>query len=48
MVTYLTQHGITAARLTAAGYGETKPVVPNISKDTCQLNHRTEFRVTTK
>ena len=48
VVTYLTQHGITAARLTAAGYGETKPVVPNTSKGTRQLNRRTEFRVTAK
>jgi outer membrane protein OmpA-like peptidoglycan-associated protein len=48
VVTYLTQHGIAAARLTAAGYGETKPVMPNTSKLNRQLNRRTEFKVTAK
>jgi outer membrane protein OmpA-like peptidoglycan-associated protein len=48
VVTYLTQHGIAAARLTAAGYGETKPEVPNTSKGNRQLNRRTEFKVTAK
>ncbi|WP_201977276.1 OmpA family protein [Hymenobacter rubidus] len=48
VVTYLTQHGIAGARLTAAGYGETQPVVPNTSKANRQLNRRTEFKVTAK
>ncbi|HEX8330715.1 MAG TPA: OmpA family protein [Hymenobacter sp.] len=48
VVTYLTQHGIAAARLTAAGYGETKPVAPNATKAGRQLNRRTEFEVTAK
>ncbi|SFQ77782.1 OmpA family protein [Hymenobacter arizonensis] len=48
VVTYLTQHGIAAARLTAAGYGEARPVVPNTNKASRQLNRRTEFKVTAK
>jgi outer membrane protein OmpA-like peptidoglycan-associated protein len=48
VVAYLTQHGIAAARLTAAGYGETKPVAPNTTKAGRQLNRRTEFKVTAK
>ncbi|GAB3582652.1 OmpA family protein [Hymenobacter daeguensis] len=48
VVTYLTQHGIAAARLSAVGYGETKPEVPNTSKLNRQLNRRTEFKVTAK
>ena len=48
VVAYLTQHGIAAARLTAAGYGETRPEVPNTSKANRQLNRRTEFKVTAK
>ncbi len=48
VVTYLTQHGIGAARLTAAGYGETQPVAPNTTKGGRQLNRRTEFKVTAK
>ena len=48
VVAYLTQHGIAAARLTAAGYGETRPVGPNTTKADRQLNRRTEFKVTAK
>ncbi len=48
VVAYLTQHGIAATRLTAAGYGETRPVVPNATKAGRQLNRRTEFKVTAK
>ncbi|MDO7845288.1 OmpA family protein [Hymenobacter sp. M29] len=48
VVAYLTQHGISGARLTAAGYGETRPEVPNTSKGNRQLNRRTEFKVTAK
>jgi outer membrane protein OmpA-like peptidoglycan-associated protein len=48
VVTYLTQHGIASARLSAVGYGETKPEVPNTSKLNRQLNRRTEFKVTAK
>ena len=48
MVADLTQHGIAAARLTAAGYGETRPVVPNTTKASRQLNLRTDFKLTAK
>ncbi|MCI1189949.1 OmpA family protein [Hymenobacter sp. DH14] len=48
VVAYLTQHGIAAARLSAAGYGETQPVAPNTTKLGRQLNRRTEFKVTAK
>ena len=48
VVAYLTQHGIAAARLSAAGYGETQPVAPNTTKLSRQLNRRTEFKVTAK
>lgn len=45
VVAYLTGHGITPDRLTAAGYGDTRPVVPNTSAANRQLNRRTEFKV---
>jgi outer membrane protein OmpA-like peptidoglycan-associated protein len=48
VVTYLTQHGIGTDRLTAVGYGDTKPVVPNATKAGRQLNRRTEFKVVAK
>ena len=48
VVTYLTQHGVADARLTAAGYGEIQPVAPNTSKTGRQLNRRTEFKVMAK
>ena len=48
VVTYLTQHGIAAGRLTAAGYGDTRPVAPNTSTAGRQQNRRTEFKVTAK
>jgi outer membrane protein OmpA-like peptidoglycan-associated protein len=48
VVSYLTTHGITTDRLTAVGYGDTKPVVPNATKTGRQLNRRTEFKVVAK
>ncbi|MGI4885145.1 MAG: OmpA family protein [Janthinobacterium lividum] len=48
VVAYLTQHGVAAARLAAAGYGDTRPVAPNATKAGRQLNRRTEFKVTGK
>ncbi|MBD2770378.1 OmpA family protein [Hymenobacter sp. BT664] len=48
VVTYLTQQGIAATRLTAAGYGESRPVAPNTTRTGRQLNRRTEFKVTAK
>ena len=48
VVSYLTQHSIGADRLTTAGYGDTRPVAPNTTKASRQLNRRTEFKVTGK
>ncbi|MDQ2771017.1 MAG: OmpA family protein, partial [Bacteroidota bacterium] len=48
VVGYLTAHGIAADRLTAAGYGDTKPVTANTTPAGRQLNRRTEFKVTGK
>ena len=41
----LIQLGIAADRLTAKGYGETAPTVPNTSDEQRQKNRRVEFRV---
>ncbi len=48
VVSYLTQHGVSAGRLSAAGFGETRPVAPNTKRSGRQLNRRTEFKVTGK
>ena len=48
VVSYLTQHGVAADRLAAAGYGDTRPVTSNDTKLGRQLNRRTEFKVTGK
>ncbi|MCC3159214.1 OmpA family protein [Hymenobacter sp. 15J16-1T3B] len=48
VVDYLTAHGVAAARLTSAGYGDTQPVAPNTTKEGRQLNRRTEFKVVAK
>jgi outer membrane protein OmpA-like peptidoglycan-associated protein len=42
---YLTKSGILAERLTAKGYGKTRPVVPNNSEANRQQNRRIEWRV---
>lgn len=51
VVNYLEGKGINRSRLSAKGYGETKPIVPNKNKDGSdnprgrQMNRRTEFRI---
>lgn len=46
-VTYIVSQGIDAARITARGYGATKPVVPNAAtEEEWQQNRRTEFKIT--
>ncbi|MGB3085828.1 MAG: OmpA family protein, partial [Saprospiraceae bacterium] len=40
---YLIKKGINVSRLMSAGYGETKPVGDNKTRDGRQLNRRTEF-----
>lgn len=42
---YLQKSGISQERLTAKGYGKTKPVVPNNSETNRQQNRRIEWRV---
>jgi outer membrane protein OmpA-like peptidoglycan-associated protein len=42
---YLTGKGIAKERLTAMGYGETKPAADNDTEEGRQLNRRTEVRV---
>ncbi len=45
VVAYLTAKGITANRMTAKGYGSSKPVAANTSDDGRQQNRRTEFEI---
>ncbi|HEX6193893.1 MAG TPA: OmpA family protein [Chitinophagaceae bacterium] len=45
VVNYLITKGVNAQRLTAKGYGETKPVANNASDEGRSLNRRTEMRV---
>lgn len=43
VMAYLAQHGVEAARLDAAGFGEMKPIVPNDTPDNKAKNRRVEF-----
>ena len=45
VVANLTKKGVEAARLDAKGFGETKPVVPNDSKENRQKNRRVVFTI---
>ena len=45
VVAYLTKKGIAADRLSAKGFGETKPVAPNDSKENRQKNRRVVFTI---
>lgn len=45
VVEYLIKKGIKANRLTAKGYGETKPIEPNDTPEHKQANRRTEVKV---
>lgn len=42
-VTYLVSKGISASRLRAVGYGESRPIAPNTTTDGMDKNRRTEF-----
>lgn len=42
---YLTGKGIAASRLESEGFGETKPLVPNDSKESRARNRRVEFKI---
>ncbi|TDP77138.1 OmpA family protein [Bradymonas sediminis] len=43
---YLVKQGVSAERLSAEGFGETQPLVPNSSERTRSLNRRVEFKIT--
>jgi outer membrane protein OmpA-like peptidoglycan-associated protein len=43
---YLVAHGVRAPRVTAKGYGATKPVASNDTEEGRQKNRRTEFKIT--
>lgn len=45
VVAYLTSKGIAANRMTAKGYGASKPIASNGTDDGRQLNRRTEFEI---
>jgi outer membrane protein OmpA-like peptidoglycan-associated protein/tetratricopeptide (TPR) repeat protein len=45
VVAYLVGQGISKSRLTATGYGDTRPVASNSTNDGRQLNRRTEFEI---
>jgi outer membrane protein OmpA-like peptidoglycan-associated protein len=45
---YLTEKGITADRLTAKGYGKSKPIALNSTEEGRKQNRRTEFTVLSK
>jgi outer membrane protein OmpA-like peptidoglycan-associated protein len=45
VVSYLISKGITAQRLAAKGYGETKPVADNKTEEGKAKNRRTELKV---
>jgi OmpA-OmpF porin, OOP family len=45
VATYLVQHGVAQSRITATGYGDTRPVAANTSEDGRAKNRRIEFRV---
>jgi OOP family OmpA-OmpF porin len=45
VVTYLVAHGVAQTRITATGYGGTKPVASNTTEDGRAKNRRIEFKV---
>jgi cytochrome c oxidase subunit 2 len=48
VVDYVANKGIDVKRMTAAGYGDTKPIADNASAEGKQQNRRTEFKILTK
>lgn len=48
VVSYLISKGISSDRLTAKGYGETKPIDTNDTDEGRQNNRRTEFKILSK
>lgn len=47
VVKFLSQSGVSGQRLSAVGYGEARPIVPNSSKENKARNRRIEFLVKT-
>jgi OmpA-OmpF porin, OOP family len=45
VATFLTQRGVAPARVEAAGYGDTRPIVPNDNEANRAKNRRIEFKV---
>lgn len=45
IVSYLTRAGVDASKLTAVGYGESKPIAPNDTAENRAKNRRIEFSV---
>ncbi len=43
VVAWLTSHGVAADRLVARGYGQSKPLVPNVTAGNRQKNRRVQF-----
>jgi OOP family OmpA-OmpF porin len=43
---YLVSHGIEAGRLTAKGFGESKPIATNDTPEGKEQNRRVEFLIT--
>lgn len=48
VVNFLVENGISADRIKAVGYGDTKPIAPNDTADNRAKNRRIEFSVKTK
>jgi len=48
VMAYITEHGIDASRISAKGYGETKPQSMDKTDEGRQLNRRVEFVITRK
>ena len=42
---YLTEHGLDAARLSSAGFGETRPIADNNTDEGRAQNRRVEFHL---
>ena len=45
MVNYLVINGISRSRLTAKGYGGTRPVAPNYQEADRKINRRIDFTI---
>jgi outer membrane protein OmpA-like peptidoglycan-associated protein len=43
VVSWLTSHGVTSDRLVAKGYGEQRPLLPNVTEGNKQRNRRVQF-----